>query len=393
MTSKQSYDVILAGGGVMGCSTAYFLLKDDPTIKVLIIEKDLTYEKASTILSDGNIRIQFDLKENIQISQFGFQMLDKFADEMAVGDKRPDVAARHQGNLFLVTEAGREQALAAVELQKQLGCAIEWLSVEEIESRYPLFKAKDCVGGTLGSLDGSVDPNAVLMGYKDKALAMGVDYLQAEVKQITRNESSVTGIQLSDGRQITAKVVVNTAGAWAADLARTCGIEIPVIPVRRQVFIVDTKARPDGFLPSLFMPTGLYLIHENASHFMVGKSFDDDPVGYDFNWSPDRFMESMWEELIDYVPSFEELKVLRGWAGLYAVNTLDGNAILGEWTQLKGAYLANGFSGHGFQQCHAVGRYLAELILGIDVSLDLSIFSPLRILENRPVLEGVSRII
>ncbi len=393
MTTKQTYDVILAGGGVMGCATAYFLLKHDPTIQVLIIEKDPTYEKASTILSDGNIRIQFNLKENIQISQFGFEMLDKFADEMAVGDKRPDVAARHQGNLFLVPESRREEAQLAYELQKHLGCAIEWLSVDEIEERYPLYKAKECIGGTLGNLDGSVDPNAVLLGYKDKAVSMGADYLQAEVAQITRKEGSVSGVKLADGTQISAPIVVNTAGAWAADLARTCGIEIPVIPVRRQVFILDTKAHPDGFLPSLFMPSGLYLIHENANFFMVGKSFPDDPIGYDFNWSPDRFMESMWEELIDYVPVFEELKVVRGWAGLYAVNTLDDNAILGEWTLLKGAYLANGFSGHGFQQCHAVGRYLAELILGIDVTLDLSIFSPLRILENRAVLEGVSRII
>ncbi|HEY52481.1 MAG TPA: FAD-binding oxidoreductase, partial [Caldilineae bacterium] len=120
----------------------------------------------------------------------------------------------------------------------------------------------------------------------------------------------------------------------------------------------------------------------------------DDPIGLDdFDWKRQRFIDRLWEDLVDYIPAFDRLKVVSGWAGLYAVNTFDGNAILGEWPDLQGLYLANGFSGHGFQQCHAVGRYLSELILGLPPSLDLSIFSPRRILENRPVFEGESRLV
>jgi FAD-dependent oxidoreductase domain-containing protein 1 len=80
--------------------------------------------------------------------------------------------------------------------------------------------------------------------------------------------------------------------------------------------------------------------------------------------------------------------VLRGWAGLYAVNTLDNNAILGEWPELTGFYLANGFSGHGLQQAPAVGRYLAERFIGREPTLDLSALGPKRILENSPVGEA-----
>ena len=86
--------------------------------------------------------------------------------------------------------------------------------------------------------------------------------------------------------------------------------------------------------------------------------------------------------------TFDTLKLRRGWAGLYAVNTLDGNAILGEWPELKGFYLANGFSGHGLQQAPAAGRYISELILGQPPALDLSIFSPERILANKPLSEN-----
>lgn len=126
---------------------------------------------------------------------------------------------------------------------------------------------------------------------------------------------------------------------------------------------------------------------------MVGKSLPVDPMGFEFTWSRDRFTEVLWPELVEFVPSFDRLKVKRGWAGLYAVNTLDGNAILGEWPELSGCYLANGFSGHGFQQCHAVGRYIAELILDIAPSLDLSIFSPQRILTDEPVFESRRKLI
>ena len=98
---NETYDVIIAGGGVMGCATAYYLLRNDNKLKVAIVEKDPTYARASTTLSDGNIRIQFNLEENIQISQYGLQVLENFATEMAVGDDRPDVAFRRQVDLFL----------------------------------------------------------------------------------------------------------------------------------------------------------------------------------------------------------------------------------------------------------------------------------------------------
>jgi glycine/D-amino acid oxidase-like deaminating enzyme len=119
----------------------------------------------------------------------------------------------------------------------------------------------------------------------------------------------------------------------------------------------------------------------------------DDPVGYKFTWDRRVFINTLWPELVELVPAFDQLKVARGWAGLYAVNTFDGNAILGEWPELNGFFLANGFSGHGFQQCHAVGRYIAELILGQPPTLDLSIFSPQRILDNKPVFESQRRLI
>ena len=177
-------------------------------------------------------------------------------------------------------------------------------------------------------------------------------------------------------------------------IAQTVGIELPIVPVKRQVFVLETSAKPQHILPLIVFPSGLYIIQEYGGHFLCGKSFKEDPIGYDdFSWSQQQFTENIWPELVEFVPSFDRLKIASGWAGLYAVNTLDGNAILGEWPKIKGLYLMGGFSGHGFQQCFAAGRYIAEKILGQVPSLDLSIFSPQRILQNRPVFESRGRLV
>ncbi len=387
------FDVIMVGGGVMGCATAHYLLKADTDLKVAIVEKDPTYEKSSSALSDGNTRIQFNIQENIEMSLYGLDVMENFAEEMAVGEQKPEIAFRQQGNLFLVDEESLTEAREGLELQQSLGCQVEWLSREEIGSRYPLIDPVNCVGGTFGPLDGVLDPYAVLMAYKDKAISMGAQFITAEVSKLLCENKRVRGARLTSGDELLTRVVVNSAGAWATKLAKTAGIDLPVSPVMRQVFIAETEVQSDDLLPAFFSPSGLYCIHEGGNLFMVGKSLPEDPIGFEFAWSSRRFTEILWPELVEFVPSFDRLKVLRGWAGLYAVNTLDGNAILGEWPELSGYYLANGFSGHGFQQCHAVGRYIAELILEDVPSLDLSVFSPQRILTNEPVFESKRKLI
>lgn len=391
---NNTYDTIIIGGGVMGCATAYYLLKFDPRLNVAILEMDPTYEKASTPLSDGNTRIQFNIKENIQMSQYGFEVLKSFADDMSVDGEKPDPAFRQQGNLFVLDEASREEAYEGWLLQTSLDTIVYWLTPEDVQREYPLYNLKDCAAGTFGPHDGTMLPMAVLDGYKKKVIALGAKYIQAEVVEVLKQGDQVTGVKLGSGEVLNSNIVMNAAGAWALKIAKSVGVDLPIAPTKRQVTIVETNYHGEGILPVLFLPSGLYVIHEGEGLFMVGKSFLDDYIGTDdFRWEKNLFEERIWSELVEYIPSFDRLKILRGWAGLYEVNTLDGNAILGEWTQLKGFYLANGFSGHGFQQCHAVGRCIAELMLGKTLSLDLSIFSPQRILENKPVFESKRKII
>lgn len=386
--NKDKSDIIIVGGGVMGSSVAYYLMQHDNSLKVTVIEPDPTYAKASTTLSVGNARTQFSLRENILISQYTFEILKRFEDIMATDRHQPNIAYRREGNLFLANNASRSLAEKSFDLQLSLGCQVEWLSPEKIKEQYPLFEPKEMIGGSFGPMDGHFDPYAFLMGYKRKAGSLGAAYVKNSVVEVLTSDTTVTGVRLASGESLFSECVVNCAGAWAADVARTAGIQLPIAPVKRQVFVLDTTVKSKKPLPLTVLPSGLYFRSETGGLILLGKSMIEDPVGFDFSWDDKRFMEILWPELAEFVPAFDQLKLMRGWAGLYAVNTLDGNAILGQWPALKGFYLANGFSGHGLQQAPAVGRYLSELILDLPPKLDLSCFRPDRVLENTPLSEN-----
>ena len=124
--SSNVYDSIIIGGGIMGSATAYYLMKTDQTLKVAVVERDATYDRASTTLSMANVRTQFSLKQNIQISQYALEILEQFEDEMAVEGEKPKIYYQQEGNLFLVDEAGRSSAEKALALQQRLGCRVNW---------------------------------------------------------------------------------------------------------------------------------------------------------------------------------------------------------------------------------------------------------------------------
>jgi glycine/D-amino acid oxidase-like deaminating enzyme len=377
----------------MGASTAYHLVQADPAIEVVVIEQDPTYARASTVLSDGNVRIQFNLEENIRMSQYTMEVLETFTDDMAVGAYRPELQPKHQGNLFLTDAPGRPAAIEGMERQQSLGASVEWLDEPEIAGRFPAFRSSTMVGGTLGPEDGSVDPSAMLRGYRAKAAALGASFVHAQVVGLEVDGGQISGVQLADGSRLLSPIVVNCAGAWAADLAATAGVDLPVQPVMRTVYVVSGTVASDG-LPSVFLPSGIYAIPEHGQTWLMAWSLPDDPVGYEFVPSVrSRFTDTIWPALVEHLPEFDALHIESAWAGLYAVNTLDGNAILGEWPELPGLWLANGHSGHGFQHAPAIGRYLSELIRGAPLTLDLGRLGPRRIIERRPLHEHAGRII
>jgi len=384
---SNSYDVIVVGGAVMGSSVAYHLLAADPNLKVGVVERDPTYSQASSSLSLGGVRVQFSLKENIQISLYALDCFARFEEEMTISGEKPSIHFRQEGYLFLIDSDGRALAEESLALQKKLGCEVEWWFPEKIQREFPILSANGLVGGTFGRKDGYLDPYAVMMAYRAKAISLGAQYIKEEVVELKKSEKSMAGVRLASGQILNSEIVVNAAGPWAAEVARTAGVELPVVPIKRQVFALKPALDLERPFPLVIAPSGLYFRSETGGLILVGRSMDEDKIGFDFTWEKERFTDILWPELGRIVPAFDTLKLVRGWAGLYAQNTLDSNAILGRWPEVKGLYLINGFSGHGLQQSPAAGRYLAELILGRTPFLDLSCFNPRRILEHHPLSE------
>lgn len=384
---------MIVGGGAMGSSTAYHLLVADPAMSIAVIERDKSYTRASTALSDGNVRIQFHLEENIRISQHTMSVLETFSEDMATERFVPEPNVRAQGNLFWADDAGEAEARRGLELQVSLGCDVAWQDAADLAAAHPALASNGLVGGALGRRDGSVDPSAVLLGYRTKAIELGAEYVEDEVTELLADGVGMHGVRLADGGDVLSEVVVSTAGAWTAGLATEIGVALPVDPVMRTVYVVDSTVDTAG-MPSFFLPSGLYAIPENDRTWLIAWSLPEDPVGYDFTpASRQRFTDMLWPELVEHFPAFDSLHVSGSWAGLYAQNTFDGNGIIGRWPTLRGLYLATGFSGHGFQQCPAVGRYLAELILGKPHELDLSRLGPQRTMDGVQLYEHEGRII
>lgn len=382
------YDVLIVGGGVMGSSIAYNLMNDEFDGTVAVFEKDPTYEFSSTTLSVGGVRRQFSTEVNIRVSQYGIQFYEKFDETMGVDGEGAHAEFKQPGYLFLANDRNWPLIRQLHEFQTKLGVEVELVSPEEVLRIVPHLDTKDLVGASFSPQDGYLDPYGTLQGYVKKAKSLGVRYISEEVTRILKDGNRITGVMTRKGDTYTGAMVVNTAGPWAAEVGRMAGVELPIDPVRRMLYVFQPGEVFDYDLPLVIDVTGLYFRHETGRIILTGKSIMDEPPGFNFAVDKSFFTEEMWPILADRVPVFDRLKLIRGWAGLYAINQLDSNALLGKHPDIKGFYMAIGFSGHGFQQAPAVGKGLSELIrLDRYETVDLSPLNYERVLTGKLVME------
>jgi FAD-dependent oxidoreductase domain-containing protein 1 len=386
----QSCDVAIVGGGVIGSAIAYFLLgpMGFPG-RVIVVEKDPTYADAATSRSAGGIRQQFSTPENIAMSSFGAQFVKHVGDYLSVEGEAPAIPFTEWGYLFLATPAGLPILEANHRTQRGLGADIALLDPAALKARFPWLKTDDLAAGTLGlSNEGWIDPYSLLQAFRRKARALGAVYLTDEAVGIERQGNRIEAVALAQAGRITCGNLVDSAGYHAHEVAAMAGIELPIRPRKRFVFVFDCK-EPVERAPLLIDPSGVYFRPEGAS-FIGGVSppEDQDPDCFDFEIDYRLFEEVVWPALAERVPAFEAIKLVRAWAGHYDYNTLDQNAILGPHPEIRNFYFANGFSGHGLQQSPAAGRATAELIThGAYRSIDLTRFGYERVLRGEPIVE------
>lgn len=396
---KDRYDVVIVGGAVIGSAVAYYLAANpDFGGSVLVIERDPTYLKAATSLSSSSIRTQFSNPINVRISQYGSEVIRNFGEMMQVGDDRPDLGFHSGGYLFLANTLEQVQVLKENhEAQVSCGADVVLWNRDELANAFPHLNVADIELASYGrSGEGWFNNTGLMYGFKNKARSLGVDYVTDEAVAIGRQGDAATSVTLKSGAVVKAGTIVNASGPRAALTARMAGLDIPVEPRKRTLFVFDCAETPEGTatvnqgrLPLMIDPSGVFCRPEGR-FFLTGCPPVEDPAADwdDFEPRYEEFEEIIWPALAERSPRFEAIKVVNQWAGHYDFNTLDHNLVVGRHPVVRNFVFANGFSGHGLQQGPATGRGVSELIIyGEYRTLDLTEVGYERIVENRPFLE------
>lgn len=392
--ASASYDVVIVGGAMYGSSVAWWLA-DNPDFNgsILVVEKDPSYEFTSTAHTNSCMRQQFSRQINVQVSQFAAEFVKKFRSFMGDDPRVPDVVLQSYGYMYLANnEAFADVLRECQEIQTACGAGTKMMSAEEIKRDYPFYNVEDIVAGSHNLKDeGYFDGNTLFDWWKRSAREQGAEYITNEVVSMKLNGAGtqVDSVQLKSGESVSCGKVINASGPRAVLTSRMAGIELPVEPRKRYTFIFDAENPLDRDLPLTIDPTGVHMRTE-GTYYLAGCPPDEDPaVDYDdFVQDHTIWEQKVWPIIANRIPQFEAIKLINSWAGHYAFNTFDQNAILGPHTKVENFIFVNGFSGHGFQQSPAMGRGTAELITyGEYRSLDLSPFNYARIPENNPFVE------
>jgi len=378
----ETADVIVVGGGIVGCSAAYHLAAAGAG-RVVLLERAERLGTGSTGACAGGFRYQFSSEINVRLSQASIPMILRFSEEHGI-----PVDAWQDGYLFLFRgERAWADAVATAERQRALGVEVELLAPEEAAALVPGISLDGVVGATFGPRDGIADPSGLTEGYATLARRAGAEIRTGvEVTALREAGGRIRGVETSAGA-FEVGVVVNAAGAWAGRLTATVGLELPLEPLPRHVVTTGPfPGVPERRTLVIDAETGFYLHREGPGVLMGMGSARERPS---FDLAPDeRFLvEGLLPTAVRVFPPLEGAGLERVWVGLYEM-TPDRHPILGPVEGLPGLYLATGFSGHGFQHGPVVGKLIAEMVVdGAARTVEVSALALERFARGEPVPE------
>ncbi|OGL51571.1 MAG: hypothetical protein A3H37_09470 [Candidatus Schekmanbacteria bacterium RIFCSPLOWO2_02_FULL_38_14] len=374
----QTADCIIIGGGIIGISIAYNLVKCGLK-NVILLEKKEFLGTGSTAKSAGGIRHQHSTEINIRMTLESVKILKTFEDEMEV-----NIDFRQHGYLLLAaSEITLSELKKNAKLQKSLGVEVSLLSPIEIKTIVPQLNIDDILGGTFCHQDGYLDPNGLMYGYSKNFKKLGGEILTS---------TEVTGIKVKNGKvfsavtnkgEIQSDIIINAAGPYGGKIAEMSGLKLPLTPLKRQVFVTDVFKEISPTTPMVIdLDAPFYFRPEQSGAILMSMADKQETSGFDttLDWS---LLEKVVEKAIHRVPVLENAKIITGWAGLRTL-TPDQNAILGEVAALKGFICAAGFSGHGITHAPIAGKLISELIIdGKTETLPIIEMSPERFADGK----------
>jgi sarcosine oxidase subunit beta len=384
MDLPTTADIVIIGGGVMGASAAYHLAKCG--IKdIVLLEKEDFFGTGATGRCAGGVRYQFSTEVNIRLSLESLPMLERFKEEIG-----QDIDYRQCGYLLIASNEKDAHTFAQnVELQNGLGVQTQLLSGDEVRARLPWMRFDDALAGTFHQKDGLVDPNSVVAGYISAAQKLGAKAITgAEVMGIRIRKDQIEAVETKRG-VIQTRAILNAAGPWSGLIGEMAGVQIPIVPIRRQMFTTNPlKEIPADFPFVIDFGQSLYF-HREGEGLLVGMSNQNQEPGFDQNVD-EEFEFVNLEAAIGRMPSLELASRASHWAGLYEV-TPDAHPIFGG-CNLNGFLMCTGFSGHGFMHGPVAGKLMSEYIVDgkfstVDVSmLDLARFDEGRLIKEYNVV-------
>ncbi len=363
---KQA-DVIIIGGGVIGCSIAYYLTKSQ--VSVLILEKDEIGAGASSANGGGVRQSARDLREMPLAMQAVKTLWPQLADELRV-----DVEYHQQGNLRLGKTEAHMQVLAKIVDQGQsAGLDLKIIGRDEVREICP-YVSEEVIGASFCPTDGHANPMKTTLAFYKRARELGAMFITGEcVQSLLMEKGKVVGVKTSTN-EYQAALVILAAGLGSRTLTNTVGLDLPMQKIMLEALI--TEAQPKMFSQMIGTAAADFYGHQtDHGSFVFGGVTGLEPFTSDESQPVTRSITApaTCRGILGYFPCLENTKIIRTWSG-FLDEMADHVPVLGKVTEIPGLVLACGFSGHGFGISPAVGQLMAELIVNGQPSISLEAF-------------------
>lgn len=377
---NRKADIVIIGGGISGAAIAYNLAKKGMK-NIVVVEKRFIASGATGACGAG-IRQQWGTEMNCKIAKMSCEFFEK-ANEIL--DYDGDIEFKQGGYLLLATtEKEKAQFEKNIVLQNSLGIHSKSLTLDQAKEIVPILNTDGYVSAAYHEKDGHLNPFHTTLAFAKAAEKLGVEFMKyTEVTNIVVENGEITCV-VTDKGLIETHQVVNAAGGHAQHIAKMVDIDLPVYSERHQILVTEPV---DPILSTMVMSFTGNFYCQQVPHggLVMGRGDEGEPRDGNIN-SGWHFLDEMAKTITTLLPPLKKAMVIRQWAGLYNI-TPDRQPILGPVNEVKGFYLAVGFSGHGFMFGPATGILMSEIIMGEETSIDISPLNLYRFEKGELVFE------